>query len=259
MSPARLKAIGVLGGMGPEATGYFFERIVANTAAGKDQDHVPVVVMNLPQIPDRTEAILHGGPSPLPALLRGAAALRRAGADFAVIPCISAHYFHGALAARAPLPVLDLLEETLADVLRTRPPVHAVGLLGTTGTVRSRIVHDRFEPAGVRILAPSAAEQERVMRAIFGRRGVKAGVTEGAARQALLEVAAALIRRGAGAIVAGCTEVPLAVRPADLSVPLIEPMDIGARAAVVRAGGRLRRPSARGAATKRYVSTHLTR
>ncbi len=240
MSPRRLKTIGVLGGMGPEATGYFFERILANTAAASDQGHVPVVVLSRPRIPDRTRAILHGGRSPLPALLRGAEALRLAGADFIVLPCISAHYFRPALAARSPLPVLDLLDETLKALRRLRPAAGAVGLIATTGTVRSRIVHDRLEPAGFRVVAPSAAEQRKVMTAIYGKRGVKAGVTSGPPREALLAVAAALVRRGARVLLAGCTEVPLAVRAADLPVPLVEPMDIGARAAVRLAGARLK-------------------
>jgi aspartate racemase len=240
MSPRRLKTIGVLGGMGPEATGYFYERILANTAASSDQDHVPVVVVSLPRIPDRTKAILHGGRSPLPTLLEGAETLRRAGADFIVLPCISAHYFRPALAARSPLPVLDLLDETLKALRRQRPSAGTFGLIATTGTVRSRIVHDRLEPAGLRVIVPSAAEQKRVMTAIYGKRGVKSGVTSGPPREALLEVAASLVRRGARAIFAGCTEVPLVVRAADLPVPLVEPMDIGARAAVRRAGGRLK-------------------
>lgn len=240
MKKGRLKTIGVLGGMGPEATSRFFERIIANTRAAADQDHVPVVVISLPRIPDRTAAILHGGRSPLPDLLRGAEALRRAGAAFAVIPCISAHHFLPALAARSKLPALDLVDEMLSAVRRMRPSVDAVGLIATTGTVRTRVLHDRFEPAGIRILAPTGPEQRRVMTALYGKRGIKAGFKDGPPRRALLEVAGALVRRGARAVLAGCTEVPLAIRAEDLPVPLIDPLDIGARAAILRAGGRLR-------------------
>jgi aspartate racemase len=240
MSGRGRKTIGVLGGMGPEATGYFYARIIANTRAEADRDHVPVVALSLPQIPDRTEAILRGGRSPLPALLRGTEALRRAGAGFAVMPCISVHYFRPALAARSKIPVLDLLEEALEAVRRMRPAVGTIGLIATTGTVRSRIVHDRFEPAGVRVIVPPGTEQRRIMTAIYGKRGIKAGFTGGPPRQAILEAASALVGRGAQAILAGCTEVPLVLGDADLPVPLVEPMDIGARAAVLRAGGRLR-------------------
>jgi aspartate/glutamate racemase len=101
MSPAKKMTIGVLGGMGPEATSLFFELIVKNTLARRDQDHLPLIVCNLPQVPDRTPAILGSGPSPLPVLLRGLELLHGAGAGLAVMPCVSAHYFYPGLAARS--------------------------------------------------------------------------------------------------------------------------------------------------------------
>ncbi len=241
MSRKKLKTIGVLGGMGPEASAYFFGQLIRATAAASDQDHVPVIVYSLPQIPDRTAAILHGGPSPLPQLRRGLHALSRAGADFAVISCISAHYFYSRLAARSPLPLIDLLEETLAEVKKLRPAPRKIGLIATTGTVRSGIVADVFAPAGIEVIVPSARDQNRVMTAIYGKKGIKAGFTEGLPREILLEVALELVRRGAGTVLAGCTEIPLVLGASDLPVPFIEPLAIGARAAVKRAGARLRR------------------
>jgi len=240
MRPAGKKAIGILGGMGPEATAKFFELVVRNTRAARDQEHVPVIVCDLPQIPDRTPAILHGGSSPVPALVRGLEILRGAGARFAVMPCISAHYFYPVLAARSPIAIVHLIEETAAAVRRIRPRIARVGLLATTGTVRSRIVHDVFEAAGIEVLTPDARAQKRLMEAIYGRNGIKAGVTSGPPRKAVLGLTRALVRAGAGAVVAGCTEVPLVLRPGDLSVPLIDPMVIGARACIRKAGGRLR-------------------
>jgi len=238
MSPKKLKTIGILGGMGPEATAYFFDLIIKNTRAAKDQDHVPIIVVNLPAIPDRTAAILRGGPSPLPLLVRGIKALHQAGADFAVIPCISAHYFYPALAARSPLPIVNLLDETLREVRGRHPGMKRIGLIATTGTVRSRIFHDALEAAGIEVLVPDGRAQERVMTAIYGKAGVKAGVTAGPPRKAILGVAEDLIRGGARGIVAGCTEVPLVLRDKDLPVPLIEPMRIGALACIRRAGGK---------------------
>lgn len=241
MSRKKLETIGVLGGMGPEAGGYFFERIIRETAAGRDQDHPPVIVYSLPQVPDRTEAILHGGPSPVPALRRGLDALRRAGADFAVMSCISAHYFYPRIAPRSPLPLLSLIDETVAAVRKMKPVPRMIGLIATTGTVRSGIVAGAFEAAGIEVIVPSARDQSRIMTAIYGKKGIKAGSTEGPPREALLKIAADLVRRGAQAILAGCTEVPLALQAADLPVPLVDPMTIGARAAIRRAGARLRR------------------
>jgi aspartate racemase len=240
MSLAGKRTIGILGGMGPEATALFFELVVRNTLARRDQDHVPVIVCDLPQVPDRTAAILRGGPSPVPALARGLKVLRRAGAGFAVMPCISAHYFYPALAARSPLPIVHLIEETAAAVRKLRLRVTKVGLLATTGTVRSRIVHDVFEAAGIDVLAPAPPGQERLMEAIYGPCGIKAGVTSGLPRAAVLGLARGLVRAGAEAVIAGCTEIPLVLRSGDLAVPLIDPMVIGARACVRKAGGRLR-------------------
>jgi aspartate racemase len=239
--PKKLETIGVLGGMGPEAGALFFGRIVAACAARRDQDHPPVVLYSLPQVPDRTAAILHGGRSPVPALLHGLRVLRRAGADFAVIPCVSAHTFLPRIAPRSPLPVISLIEASLAAVKRMRPLPRTIGLLGTTGTVRSGIVADAFEAAGIGVIVPPSKDQARVMAAIYGRRGIKAGHAAGPSREALLEAARGLVRRGAGAILAGCTEVPLALRPEDLPVLLVDPLEIAAREAVRRSGAPLRK------------------
>jgi aspartate racemase len=231
----RYRTIGVLGGMGPEAGAAFFERIVRETEAGRDQDHPPVVLYSLPQVPDRTEAILRGGPDPVPALRRGLAALRRAGADFAVMACISAHYFLPRLIPRSPLPLISLIDETVSAIIKMKPVPRSIGLLATDGTVRSGIFARAFEAAGIIALTPSAHDQARLTTAIYGKKGIKAGFTQGPAREAVLEVA-----RGAETVVAGCTEIPLILGPSDLPVPLVDPMAVGARAAVRRSGARFR-------------------
>ncbi len=240
MSRKRLKTIGILGGMGPEAGAAFFERIVRETEAGRDQDHPPVVLYSLPQVPDRTAAILHGGRDPVPALRRGLAVLERAGADFAVMSCVSAHYFLPRLVPRSPLPILSLIDETVAVLKIMKPVPRTIGLLATDGTVRSGVFARPFESAGIAVLTPPTREQARLMTAIYGKKGIKAGFTRGPARAAVLEVSRELVRRGAGAILAGCTEVPLVLGPADLPVPLIDPMTAGARAAVRKSGARLK-------------------
>jgi len=240
VSRKKLKTIGVLGGMGPEAGAAFFEMIVRETKAGRDQDHPPVVVYSLPQVPDRTAAILHGGHDPVPALRRGLAVLERSGADFAVMSCVSAHYFLPRLVPRSPLPLISLIDETVAAIKMMKPIPRTIGLLATDGTVRSGIFARAFEAAGIAVLTPSSRDQARLMTAIYGKKGIKAGFTREPARAALLEVSRELVRRGAGAILAGCTEVPLVLGPADLPVPLIDPMAAGARAAVRKSGARLK-------------------
>jgi aspartate racemase len=111
-----------------------------------------------------------------------------------------------------------------------------VGLLASTGTIQSGIFANPFAAAGIETIVPTEKEQVRVMEAVFGRGGVKAGFTTGRPRKLVLDVAGRLIRRGAEAIVAGCTEIPLVLRDEDIPVPLIEPMRAAARTSIARAG-----------------------
>ena len=98
------KTIGILGGMGPEATVDCFAKIIKNTPAAKDQDHLRIVVDSNPDVPDRTAAIIGNGKSPVPAMAAGCHALQRAGADFIIIPCVSAHVFLADVRQQVELP-----------------------------------------------------------------------------------------------------------------------------------------------------------
>lgn len=234
------KTIGILGGMGPEATAYFFSLIIKDTAAARDQDHIPVIIYNLPQVPERTAALLGKGPSPVPLLRKGIRRLGRAGADFIVIPCITAHAFLPEIKTAGRVPILSLLDEALALSRKKIPKLKRAGLLASTGTLRSGLFHKAFATAGVEIINPTDKEQAKIMEAVFGKAGIKAGFTRGQARRLILNAARRLIRRGAQAIIAGCTEIPLVLKDEDISVPLIEPMRIAARAAIVKAGYNLK-------------------
>jgi aspartate racemase len=166
------KVIGILGGMGPEATLGFFERIIAHTPATRDQEHLRVIIDSNPHVPDRTAAILLGGESPVPLMVAGVEALQRAGADFVVIPCVSAHFFLEELRRRVSLPVISMFDVTAEHIRRDHPRIKTVGLLGTTGTVagghfQARLAQDRIET-----VAPGSDDQGRVMAAIYD---IKAG------------------------------------------------------------------------------------
>ena len=67
----RERVIGILGGMGPEATVDCFDKIIKNTPATKDQEHLRVIIDSNPEVPDRTAAIIGGGESPVPVARRG--------------------------------------------------------------------------------------------------------------------------------------------------------------------------------------------
>ena len=235
----REKVIGILGGMGPEATLELFGKIVKLTGARTDQEHLRILIDNNPKIPNRTLAIQGKGPSPIPQLRRSARALERAGADFIVIPCVTVHYFHPAIARATRVPVVHLVRE-LAGYVQTRfPKVRTVGLLATTGTLESGLFQDAFAGAPVAVLTPTAGVQkQRVMHAIFAKRGIKAVGPSPWSKGLILGAAGTLISRGAQLIIAGCTEVSLAIRDGDVAVPVVDALVVLARVAVERAQGR---------------------
>ena len=226
--------------MGPEATVYFFNLIVQHTQAAVDQDHIPIIICNNPKIPERTAAVLGKGPSPAPLLAAGVRKLAAAGADFIVVPCITAHAYFREMKAASPVPILNLIEETLSYTRKAIPGLAHAGLLASTGTIKSGLFEKTFSRAGIEIIAPLEEDQDRVMEAVFGPGGIKAGVTSGRPRRLLLGVGRRLIQRGAGAVIAGCTEIPLALREGDFPVPLLEPLRIASESCILRAGYRLR-------------------
>ena len=234
------KIIGILGGMGPEATAYFYELIIKNTKAAKDQEHIRVIIYANPEVPPRTDAILEEGESPLPYLVEGVRILKGMGVDFIVMPCVTAHYWLHEIMAQERFSFLSLLDESVLYAQRKIPELKKTGLISSTGTIKSRLFHHTFEKEGVEIICPEDEEQEQVMDAIFGAKGIKAGFASGRPREIIQDIACKLIDRGAEAVIAGCTEVPLVLKDEDISVPLIEPLQILAEVSVAMAGYELR-------------------
>lgn len=164
--------LGILGGVGPLATAYFMELIINQTPVSKEQDHIPMIVYNDPQIPDRTAYILdRKAESPSPEMVNVARALQRSGADFIAIPCNTAHYFYDAISEAVTIPVLNILHETTQAVLRKSGQGSTVGLLATEGTVASGVFQTYFENEGLSTLTPDPEDQEKLMALIY--EGVK--------------------------------------------------------------------------------------
>jgi aspartate racemase len=221
--PAGLR-VGVLGGMGPAATVDFYAKLIDETPAGRDQDHLPVVIWADPRVPDRSARLLGAAADPRPWLRRGIKALRQAGCDLLAVPCNTAHAFVPALAADAGMRLVSIVDVTAEAIAASG--VDVVGLLATTGTVRSCLYADALEERGVAVIAPDKADQQLVMNTIAA---VKAGSCGPADAPALAAVARRLAARGAEQVVAGCTELVLAVPEGDLSLPVIDPARLLAR------------------------------
>ena len=228
------KTVGILGGMGPEATVHMFDLMVKMTAAQKDQEHIHIIIDNNPNIPDRSRHITHGETSPLPLLLESAERLERAGADFIIMPCHTAHLFYDEIAGHLSIPFLHMQEETLEHVKATFPGSRRFGLLATTGTVKKGMFQSLFKEKG-EVIPPSETYQETVMEALFGDEGVKRGFKK-PPRKLLRQVMAHFQQENVDAILSGCTEISLVLYGETLPLPLIDPMQIIAGVAIKNAG-----------------------
>lgn len=240
----RRKTLGIIGGMGSEAAARMFATVVGLTAALCDQDHLEIFLHNNTRVPDRTCSILGTGPSAVQELVRSAVLLKRMGADILAIPCMTSHHYLQTVSAEAGVEIVDGIFECVADVRKMSPAISRVGLLATTGTLRTDLFQARLRESAMEAVVPSRGAQESlVMQAIYASDGIKAGYTRGVARERLLAAIEQLIGAGAEAVIAGCTEIPLAVAPCDVAVPLIDSVEVLARAAVTRCGAVLRQAS----------------
>jgi aspartate racemase len=200
--------IGILGGMGPAATADFYNKVLEETRAQCDEDHVPLLIQSDPRIPRRPPAILSGGESPLPALLASRDRLIAAGAVALAMPCNTAHYWYAQLAADCPVPFLSIVDASCDDVAGLVPPGSRIGLIATRGTVAGRVFDEPLVARGYMPLHCSADELESAVLPAIEL--VKVGRAEAAGR--LLEpIVQALFARGAAAIILACTEIPMAL------------------------------------------------
>jgi aspartate racemase len=201
-----MSLIGILGGMGPLATVDFMERVIELTSsagASCDQQHLPLVVVHLPHIPDRSDALLGAGESPLPALLRGIDMLNRNEVELVVIPCNSAHHWYDAMCEQSRAPILHIAE---ASVAALPAGIERVAVLATGGTYRCGLYQRMLAARGLESVEPDPGTQQHIDACI---RDVKAGQI-GASTEHLARALDWFVRRGAQAAILGCTELPLA-------------------------------------------------
>ena len=226
------RILGIIGGMGPEATAELFLRIIRATPAARDQEHLRVLIDSNPQIPDRTEAILSGDAEPVvAALTQVAQGLERAGAQVLAAPCNTAHHFLPHVRPTVSAPILDMIAEACDDIAAAGH--RRVGLLATTGTVRTGLYAAALGQKGVGLITPDAAQQEETMAVIHA---IKADGPTPAIRDRAAALVEHLCAHGAEAVVAGCTELSLVLTGSGTAqagqppVPVFDPMDSLVRA-----------------------------
>lgn len=229
--------LGVLGGMGPQATNTFYQRIIDRTQAEKDQEHLQVLIWSDAKIPDRTAGILAGPEAAeqvYQALLDGARLLERAGCTVLAIPCNTSHYFADRLQAQLKIPLIHMIRETVAAIQAMGKKT--VGILATDGTVQTGIYQKELTAAGLTPVTLPERLQKTVMSIIYDE--IKKGET--GSREKFGEVDAWLRQAGCDCAILGCTE--LSVYRALHSLPpyYMDAMEVLAEQAILRCGKQLR-------------------
>jgi len=237
--------IGIVGGVGPYAGLDLQRKILEQTVATRDQDHLPVIAVSWPgPIHDRTEYLLgRVAENPAEAMLAQLRLLARAGATVAAIPCNTAHapaifdVIRAGVAEFAPsLCLLHMIDETATHLHAKYPALKTVGVLSTTGTWRTRLYPAALEPLGYRVVVPDEAMQEALVHpSIYDPDyGIKA--TGAVTEQARAELGMAIVtlrNQGAEAVILGCTELPPAFPEREYGgISLIDPTLALARALI---------------------------
>jgi len=227
--------VGVLGGMGPEATVDFMSKVIALTPGADDQDHVRLLVDQNPHVPNRQEALLRGGESPGPVLADMAFRLETGGCDFLVMPCNTAHAFQEDIRSAVNIPFVSIVDATLDAALGAT----CVGIMATTACVQANVYQPALESRGMRYLLPDDDEIDELTRLSFE---IKSGNKTDEIKAAVRGFAEALIDQGADAIISGCTEYPLVLGACDLAVPLLSSTDELAKRTIALARGEMPLP-----------------
>ncbi|MEM7691038.1 MAG: amino acid racemase [Pseudomonadota bacterium] len=235
-----MKTVGIIGGMGPEATVDLMSRVIALTPATDDADHIPMLVDNNSQVPSRIAALLEGtGTSPEPVLIAMAERLQHMGAQLLAMPCNTAHHYHQAVQAAVQIPFLDMriaaatfLAARMGKPGRSSKP--RIGFLASSALPKISLYEPVFAAAGLDICYPDD-ESQRVLMALI--RSVK-GNGELVREENLRPAIASLVNSEVDSLLIACSELSAVsprigkLIPNYRSVPLFDSSEILASAIV---------------------------
>lgn len=231
-SGAKRPVLGVLGGLGPMSSVYFYEMLTTHTPAVRDQDHLDIILSSRASTPDRTAYILgESEEDPFAAMERDAEMLVQYGATLLAIPCNTAHYFYDRLARSLPVPILNMVRLT---VRRAKAEgCRSLGVLATSGTVDSHTYQRLCRAEGLECVLPSPENQKALMEIIYGQ--IKSG--RRADMALFMRVADELRAAGCERAVLGCTELSLIKRDEGLDDPFfLDSTEVLAREALLACG-----------------------
>ncbi len=216
------RRIGILGGMGPEATILLQQRLIDSVDAADDSDHIPLIIDMNPQVPSRMKRLIDGpGEDPAPVIAAMARRLRDAGAQALAMPCNTAHHYCAAISAAVSVPLLNMVELSADLAARTLGRDGNVGMLASPAVRMTGLFDRALERRGLRPVWPD--DEQRLLAAI---RLIKAKGRCAPARDILGAASADLARRGATFQLVACSEFSLIADSADAAECRVDTLDV---------------------------------
>jgi aspartate racemase len=229
MADGTHKIVGVMGGMGPDATVDFMAKVIALTDSGRDQDHVHMIVDHDPTIPNRQAAINSGNDDVSARLAEMAQRLESAGAEFLVMVCNTAHFFLEAVNSSTSIPFISIIDESVNEIDSICADARMVGVMATDSCLTTNIYQDAITTSGRVALVPDPANMQLLMDLI---NAIKAGDKGAEVTKGMESVARALTEAGAEVLIAGCTEIPIVFEGHGFDVPVVASTNVLAQRTV---------------------------
>ena len=223
--------LGIIGGMGTEATSYFFEELANHTKVSKDQDHIDTVILNHASLPDRTEAILSKKTDKLLELLiKDVKTLEKLGVENIAIPCNTSHYLYDDLQKETAIPIIHMIRESVVAATTQFDNVKKIGIMATNGTIRTGVYHKEIEALGLTPIVPSEEQQADVMSLIYD--DIKSGKSGDFAKYE--RAYHDLMAGGSDVIILACTELSVFKKKHTIHDNCLDALDILVKESIER-------------------------
>lgn len=233
-----MRRIGIIGGMGPEATVLLMSRIIAATPASDDADHVPMFVDNNPQVPSRIKALIEkAGEDPGPVIAKMARGLEAQGAEALAMPCNTAHHYADLVRVAVAIPFIDMVQLSRERIVSQTAPGSRVGMLASPAV---RLVGIFDKALAGRGRTPLYLGDDAPILALI--RHIKKHGADTEARMAMTRVCDAMLREGADMLLIACSELSLVADAAPAGSRCLDTLDVLAEACIAFSRGEREYP-----------------
>ncbi|MGZ4161498.1 MAG: aspartate/glutamate racemase family protein [Neobacillus sp.] len=236
-----IKSLGVLGGMGPKATSVFFDKVIENTDAHMDQDHIDMIILSHATLPDRTMSILeHQEEAFLASIEKDIKLLEYAGVANIALTCNTAHYFHEQMQAITDVNIINMVDETIKSIYLKYGADSKVGILATNGTRRSGIYKDGCHKYNLEPYFPDADVQDQVMSIIYNDvKGDLVVTTNNNLEEIIKDL---IFKEHCQCVILACTELSCIKLSPEVAKFSIDAMDVLVEKSIKLSGRNVKKP-----------------